>query len=320
MDNNNSSFKKKSLLKLRAMKAQELDKYYREFRQFEFEKGKHLKGINIRKNIHPLLLQLLILDRKIKRENIIILDDKRLPRDNKPVIFAATHIGGNDTDRVFEAIKDHAYLMIGDPGIIYVNMIGLVLRLNGYLPVDTRNKCDRQIAYSRSIELLKNGGNLLIFPEGAYNVFENLPVMKLFPGAVKMSRETGYDIIPLAIEQYGENFYIKIGENIKPNYNLTVDEENENLRDILASLKWDIWEKQGITSRKSFSNDYCRQFRQSIVDRDDFGDYVYTLQDIYETMYHDKNMISEDKVFEVLDNIEMTSSNARVLVKCKNKY
>jgi len=310
-------FTKKSLLELRTQSVDEINKYYRELRKYEYDNGKELNGIGIRKNIHKLLLLILKIDRLLKKENIIILNDKRKSHD-KPVIFAATHIGGNDIERVFEAIKEHAYIMLGDPGIVYVNEIGLLLNLNGYLPLDTRNRTDRKIAYERSIEVLKKGCNLLIFPEGAYNVFENLPVMKIFPGTVRMAQETGCEIIPLAIEQYDNTFWINIGENISISKNMNLRESNKLLRDTLATLKWQIWEQQEMTKRENYSQNFIDNFRQSIVDRDEYGDYVYTLQDIYETMYHDKFETSQEEVFSNLDKVDINKNNAFVL-KLKNK-
>ena len=310
-------FKKRTLFYLRKQSVDEINKYYRELRKYEYVNGIELTGIELRKKIHKLLLTILKIDRILKKENIIILNDDRKLHD-KPVIFAATHIGGKDIERVFEAIVEHAYIMLGDPGIVYVNEIGLLLSLNGYIPLDTRDKFDRKIAYNRSIEILNKGCNLLIFPEGAYNVFENLPVMKIYPGAVRMARETGCEIIPLAIEQYDNNFWINIGRNISVPKHMQITEANEMLRDVLVTLKWQIWEQQEMVDRASYTQSYIDNFRQSIVDRDDYGDYVYTLQDIYDTMYHSKSDVSEEEVFSCLDNVEINQKNAFVLT-LKNK-
>lgn len=56
----------------------------------------------------------------------------------------------------------------------------------------------------------------MIFPEGAWNVTENLPVMPLFAGAAEMGILTGAEIVPIAFEKYGKDFYVNIGKNISP--------------------------------------------------------------------------------------------------------
>lgn len=311
------NFHKQSLFELRKKSVEEIEKYYRELRKYEYDNNIPLKNITIRKKIHNLMVLILKIDRLLKHEKITIIKDEHTP-SNKQVIFAATHIGGNDIVRIFEAINNHAYLMLGDPGIIYVTALGQLLNLNGYLPLNTRNKTDRKIAYDRSIELLNKGGNLLIFPEGAYNVFENLPVMKIFKGTVRMAIETDSEIIPLAIEQYDNNFLISIGKNLKFDKNIPVDEANNILRDTLASLKWDIWSTQEVVKRNSYDEEFIKNYRQSVVDRDDYGDYVYTLNDIYETMYHDKNISTPEEVYEKVKKLEINKNNA-FLAKFINK-
>lgn len=316
MNEKNLKFNKKNILELRKESVDEINKYYRELRKYEFDNDVELKNFELRKKIHPLMMMVLKIDRIIDKEKVIIIGDKRKPH-HKPVIFAATHIGGNDIMRVFEAIKEHAYIMLGDPGIVYVNEIGLFLRLNGFIPVDTRDKEDRKIAYARSVEVINNNVNMLIFPEGAYNVFEHLPIMKIFPGAVRMAKETNSEIIPIAIEQYGKDFLVNIGENIKIDNNMSNEEANVILTEILSTLKWEIWETQEIAQRESYTDEYINNFRQSVVDRDDYGDYVYTLQDIYETMYHDSSIISLEEVFEPINNLITNKNKTRVLRKTR---
>ncbi|MDD2378122.1 MAG: hypothetical protein PHE05_04765, partial [Bacilli bacterium] len=169
---------------------------------------------------------------------------------------------------------------------------------------------DMREKYARSVEVINNNVNMLIFPEGAYNVFEHLPIMKIFPGAVRMSKETNSEIIPIAIEQYGQDFLVDIGENIKIDNNMPNEEANGILTEILSTLKWNIWKTQEIAKRESYTDEYINNFRQSVVDRDDYGDYVYTLQDIYETMYHDKNVVSLEKVFEPINNLKTNKNKA----------
>lgn len=57
------------------------------------------------------------------------------------------------------------------------------------------------------------GGDLLIYPEGAWNITENQVVMPLYTGTAEMAIRTGAEIIPIAIEQGGKRYYANIGEN-----------------------------------------------------------------------------------------------------------
>lgn len=248
---------KKSLLELRKLSIEELAKYYKEQRKEAIEEGIPLseKSIRIRNKIHQLLLKIVIIDRLFNHETVTILKDERV-KNNHPKVFACTHIGGNDIQRTFEAIKGPAYLFLGDPQELYRNLEGLLLYLNGVICLETRDKIDRGIAKKRSIELLEKGGNLLIYPEGAWNISPNLPVMKLYKGAVNIAVKTKADLIPIAIEQVENHFYVSIGKNIITSDMENIDTNllNQTLRDAMATEKWHIWERIGVYSRDIVKN------------------------------------------------------------------
>lgn len=299
MDN----FNRKSLIQLKKLNLEELKQYYVELREYEYNNNIPLNGIKLRKKIHTILLNLIKIDRILAKEKLEIISDKREKTD-RPIIYACTHIGGNDIQRTFEAIKEHAYLFLGDPEEIYRDPAGLLLYLNGVICLETSIKDDRRIAKERSVELLKKGGNLLIYPEGAWNITENLPVMKLYTGTVKMALETGADIVPIAIEQYDEKFYVNIGKNIKINLNEQQDikDLNQHLRDDLATLKWEIWERNGYEKRQNISNEFKDEFKNNIVNKCGFG---YTIEDVYATMYKDPNEPTLDEVFAFRKNLSL---------------
>lgn len=292
-----SEFKRKKISELKKMQLEAVEQYYLELRKYEYENSIPLKNINLRKKIHSLLVQIIKIDRILSKEELTTMKDERI-KTTSPKIYACTHVGGNDIQRVFEAIKESAYLFLGDPKEVYRDLTGLILHLNGAICLETDNKIDRNIAYERSLELLTKGGNLLIFPEGAWNIFENLPVMKLYPGVAKMAKNTEADIIPVAIEQYENKFIVNIGRNMENGLlkEMSVKEINIALRDTLASLKWDIWEQNGIEYRKNISEDLINNFRQNIVDR---CEYDFSIQDVYDTMYKDKTETSPEEAYIV---------------------
>ena len=189
--------------------------------------------------------------------------------------------------------------------------------MNGVIPLETKDREDRKIAYNHSIELLKNGGNLLIYPEGAWNVSPNLIVMKLFTGTVRLAQETGAEIIPIAVEQYENTFYFNIGENyqIPKNISKSVNELTDELREKLATLKWEILLTQDPLKRSDIPDDYLHQFQDEIVGRCNYG-YGFSLEDALSERFHDKNVISEEEVFLFLNDLDINENNA-FLMKSK---
>ena len=110
-----------------------------------------------------------------------------------------------------------------------------------------------------------------------------------------MAKQTGCKIIPVAAEIYENKYCVKIGEA----WDISGREETEKvliqeLRDILATLKWEIWEYYGLCSRAFITEEFRRNFQQNIVDR---CEYDFTIQDVYDTMYHDPNVTSPEEVF-----------------------
>ena len=307
-------FKKKNLLEKRKMAIEELVKYYAEYRIYCYNKGDKLKGIEMRKRLHPIIDLILKIDQVLSKEEIVVISNKSIVKPNESKIFACTHIGGNDIQRTFQVINEPAYLMLGDPGILYKMPIYYGLKLNGVIPLETKNKQERKIAYNRAIELLNNGSNLLIYPEGAWNVTPNEMVMKIFTGTVRMAKETGVDIIPIAVEQYDNVFYFNVGKNysIDKNTNLSLTELNEDLRDKLATLKWEIMETQPKLDRAKVTDDYLDIFQSEIVNRCNYG-YGFSLEDAISESFHDKNITKPEEAFAHLQEIEYDINNAFLL-------
>jgi hypothetical protein len=86
--------------------------------------------------------------------------------------------------------------------------------------------------------------------------------MKTFVGTVRMAKETGTQIVPIAVEQYGNKFYFNIGKNYGISKNTTKSETelNHELRDKLATLKWQLLESQPQLQRKNIPEGYIHLF------------------------------------------------------------
>ena len=95
----------------------------------------------------------------------------------------------------------------------------------------------------------------------------------------------------------------------------------QNLRDKMATLKWELYEGHRRTTRESFSDfdpifTYWDNYLEELIKTAN-GLYDYEIEDTAE--YKDKNEISDIEVFRVLNNVEVTKQNALVLSKTRNK-
>lgn len=291
-----------SFIKGLTLSQDELDQYYIEKRKQYYKKhGAVPKFIKLHNFFHWLLLPCIMLLRKLNGIKLTIVCDERI-KAKKPVVYACTHIGGVDIESAFEAIKDPCWLFLGDPREVYKNIDGFMLGLNGVICLDSKDKDDRRIAKETAIGLLQNGGSLMIFPEGAWNISVNQPVMGLFSGTADIAIQSRAQIVPVALECYGKHMYVAIGKNIDVVDDWQdKDELTSYLRDALATLKWRIFETVGVQSRKDIPENYRQTYIDSIIN--DNKDTSYTEQDVLDTMFRDRNITAYDEAFDHLKTI-----------------
>ena len=310
-----------------------LPDYYAIKRKYLHDNNNSLKGMLPRKLIHPILLGLMKMDRVLfnkqtlkvlingleankkewqeKMNNISTIESKK----EKPVIYAITHMGMYDYQVVSEVIKKHQIPFAGDPETLYRSGDGALLAANGLIYCDTEDPVDRKIAATTSIELLNSGHNLLIYPEGVWNISPNLLTLPLFPGIIKMAKETGCDIVPIAIEQYDKDFIVNVGDNFKVGKEDNIEEKKQELRDKMATLKWQIFEKLPVQERKNLG-DYAKRHKEFVDTRlyewfnKKENKPYYSEELVKHRTYRIKNIALKEDVFKYLDKIKLNRNNA----------
>lgn len=281
------NFKRKNIIYRTIMPLDQLIEYYRNERKYIYENNIPVKGIKWRKRIHKIMFAIIKMKRVLLHQKLTILHDEREDTD-KPIIYACTHIGRYDIEMALESIQDTCFLFLGSPGKLYRSLDGVLVYLFGFIGCDTTEKEDRHIAKELAIRTLKQGGNILIFPEGAWNITENQVVMKLYTGTIEMAIRSGADIVPIAIEQYEKSFYINIGKNISLDETSDLNKKrklSDDLRDTLCTLKWEIWEQFPITKRSSLPENMGQIFVEKIMS-ETAND--YTVEEIERDRFHEK--------------------------------
>lgn len=279
------NFKRKNIIYRTIMPLDQLIEYYRNERKYIYENNIPVKGIKWRKRIHKIMFAIIKMKRVLLHQKLTILHDEREDTD-KPIIYACTHIGRYDIEMALESIQDTCFLFLGSPGKLYRSLNGVLVYLFGFIGCDTTEKEDRHIAKELAIRTLKQGGNILIFPEGAWNITENQVVMKLYTGTIEMAIRSGADIVPIAIEQYEKSFYINIGKNISLDETSDLNKKrklSDDLRDTLCTLKWEIWEQFPITKRSSLPENMGQIFVEKIMS-ETAND--YTIEEIERDRFH----------------------------------
>ena len=257
---------------------------YKEKKQSILLNNQKIKNLQIRKAIRPLLRFVLCVQRNINRQQVEFINQDIDKTDKKTtIVYAVSHIGKWDFEIVNEQIKDHFYIIASDFMNMYGNINGIFMESNGVIFVDIDDHFDKKNSEKMMLKILEQKDNMMIFPEGTWNLSENQIIMDTHLGAVSIALETNSIIIPISIEQYGKRFVINIGKKYNPSiicnkytnkeysdlnnnqedYQLKKKiklEANTELRDILATLKYEIWDREPITKRENIPYDYWKQF------------------------------------------------------------
>lgn len=281
---------------------------YKEMREKNDKKFYSKLSLEQRQKLHKLILLIYKIKNRLGGFTFELIKDERSLTD-RPIIFAVTHVGKFDIEVISESIKDHYYLLSGDyehiQGIIDAPFIGL----NGVIYFNEKDKEDRKSASNRMIEHLKQQGNLMYFPEGTWNLSPNLPVLPCYWGIVDIARKSNAIIIPVAADQYNKHFKINIGKNFDMmKYGDDLVEKSKairELRDELATLKWEIWE----TERSLRSKIKDDEWKDYIADR--FSEWPYFNEEyIKGLIYKPKNVVEHDEVYEFSKRMIPNNNNA----------
>ena len=188
-------------------------------RKMKLNKPYDVKALKLGKALFPFFLRLVKIKRIISGGKINIIKNNYYKKNERPVIFAITHVGKYDIERAYEALNEHSILLFGTPEDVHGTFDGFMLEklLVNYL--DTNDKEDRKVAKHQMIKDLKNGANIMWFPEGTWNISPNLLVLPMRYGIIEVTLEANVPIVPVALEYDLDNkiYYINIGKNFYAN-------------------------------------------------------------------------------------------------------
>ncbi len=266
-------------------------------------------SVSAKQKIHKVVLFAYIAKNHLGGFSYEIIKNKRT-ETKRPVIFAVTHIGKFDIELMSEALKDHNYILTGDFEHLQGTIDEIFLALNGIIYFNEDVKSDRQSAADRMIAVLKQGGNLMYFPEGAWNMIPHLPMLPLYWGIIDVARQGNAIIVPVACDQYGKHFKVNIGSNFDvQNYPDGIEGKTKaigELRDIMATLKYEIWETETMLKRSELTGNEWEQYCEAR-----FKEWPYfNHKHIERLVYRPKGIISPEEAFAFWEKLIPSKANA----------
>jgi len=196
----------------------------------------------MRKILHFILLNIMRLQRKHK---FIYLNEH--PEIDTNVIYTFNHSCRHDTPYSFQTIKTHAWILAGKQRLEFIDRLAFMM--NGTIWVDRKDKASKKKSSERMIKLLNQGENILMFPEGTWNLTPSKPMLPLYWGCIDLARFSKKPIVPIVLEYVKDEVYIKYGQPICVSKDADKGEMIQELADIFATLKWDIWSEFPVIHR-----------------------------------------------------------------------
>ena len=254
------------------------------------------KGMKLRKLINPAFKSLIPLS---IRQKIKVQSRAKMP-DDRPIIFASTHGFREDVEAAVVAAgkNKHAYILIGSLKQVFHAKEGIYAWINGTVLVDRTDPDSRAASKDKMRKVLSLGGNIIMYPEGTWNISPNKLVAGLFPGVYDTAKEAGALVAPIASHRVGNVIFARLGKA----FDITKFERQEGirrLRDKLATLKWRIYETLPVTKRSTLpqGEEADRYWEQTMDDlRNEVSHFEHELERM--AIFRPKDIFHRDEVFE----------------------
>jgi len=133
--------------------------------------------------------------------------------------------------------------------------------LNGVIFVDRKDKEDMAASKQAMSAYLNKGRSIVMFPEGTWNLTENQLMLPMKWGIIDIAKETGAQIIPTVLEydRGRKQCFARFGAPLTFSPEDSKAEAIVTLRDTLATMRWEVWERNGTFSRAGLNMDTERK-------------------------------------------------------------
>ena len=267
-------------------------------------------GIRFRRLIHPFVR--FVIDIAVDRP-IELVQYPELEKD-VPYLFCAGHSFPGEIASNLSVIDRNAWVLLGTTDQVDHNPQMLAGWANGMIYVDKLKPESRKESMKKMKRILQSGSSILMFPEGVLNNSENLLCMPVYPGFYHLAKETGVKVVPIVshAEHDAKKILIAAGEPLNFAGKDKV-EAMDDLRDTLASLRFDLMERLPPLDRTTLKGDIHLQFLKKRHDTYLETKWVEPNWDEEIVMYHQRGITYAEDVRASFDSVKITASNVAIL-------
>ena len=292
-----------------------------------------VRGIRVRKFFAPLLR---LVYRTQTPYKIKVDYRETLVNGKKGRIFAINHRQGDDIVIGANVVNKSAYIVFGNKYLALDTTNGLGLWAYGMILLDRDNKTNRHNTYDKMKYVLEHGGNIIIYPEGYWNLddngeaderhgadghnSENWLIQDFNIGIFRLAQETGCEIVPTVLhyDEHGKKVcYGRRGKAFAVHPDDDVFEKKEHLLTIMRTMYYEMMEKYS-----SYERAVLESNGQSIYEQwAELKKKLVMDCDIDHTGYHldlaDEKRIGKAKVANPVTTQEDAFSHLQHLKLCK---
>lgn len=233
--------------------------------ELSIERTLSIHGIRIRKLFAPLLR----LAYATQTDYRIIIDSReKLPKSKLGRIYAINHRQADDIVIGANAVAQSGYIVFGNPHLAFETTNGLGLWAYGIILLNRDIPASRKATYAKMKYVIEHGGNIIIYPEGYWNLAddgeadathgadghnsENWLVQDINIGILRLAKETSCEIVPTALhyDEHGKKrCYAMRGKPFCVAVNEDVVEKKSQLVEIMQGMKFTLMEKYSTYKR-----------------------------------------------------------------------
>lgn len=299
------------------------------------------QGIKIRKIFAPILRAVYLTQTKYK---LIKENSPKKVKTEKGKIFVVNHRQGDDIVLGANAIGESGYIVFGNKYLALDTTNGLGLWAYGMILLDRDDPENRKQTYNKMKYIIENGGNIIIYPEGYWNLddngladerhgadnhsSENWLIQDINIGSLRIAQETGCAIVPTILhydEVGGKKCYSKKGTEFYVTKEDNVFSKKNDLLEIMWTMYYELMAKYSTYSRTDLEEkgitlkEQWESLKKELVADCDIPKTGYKL-DLSDEKRIGKAkvvnpVITNEEAFAHLDNLVPNKENAFLLSK-----
>lgn len=206
--------------------------------------GPNILTSRLRDIIHPFVL--ILTKSRVKFQ--VIWEQPPASLMDKPIIFAVNHTNSFDSPIAAKAISRvfgrRCYLLVGKQRLWFSDKLWFFL--NGTIWVDRTDPADIAAVKDTIIAYLRRDQSIMWFPEGTWNLTDNLLMLPMKWGIIDVASKAGAQIVPVVLDydRMTMSCRVNFGMPIAPDKTTNKADAIRELRDSMATLRWKLWEKQ----------------------------------------------------------------------------